>query len=299
MTQNYPNELTLSTNVCYDAVLLDQLNDILKNISADDLYIYKDEYSLYHALQQYHGIPVENLAIGLGLGELYPRILEVFKNQRILVITPTWFYANLICDIKQLDYDVFEYTDFFDLDLDRLLTQPHDVLYLANPNGMNGTVLGKEIIKLLAQHFKYVIVDEAYSEFSDVDSSVINEQIDNVVVLKTLSKSLALAGLRFGYCMANPDIILKIQEIRPAYASNALAVYLVPKILPLIESHVERMKAVRSYVESYYSLRKSHGNFVLYGDEFSVNVKTKSVHENWNRLTLCDIGTWNDIIQKP
>lgn len=299
----FSNSLTLSTNVCYDQYLLNQINQDLKELSSNDLYLYTNEFLLYQALASRHNVPLSQLSIGFGFGELFSRICDLYREDTFLVVKPTWQYVELLLASKKINYQTFEYEEFFHLDLDLLKKcgEWADILYLANPSGINGTVLEKNDILDLSNCFKLIIVDEAYGDFSTKPSSVIDSvnNYNNIIIGKTFSKSVAMAGLRLGYTIANEELTEKIQDIRPSYSSSSLSTYLGPKLLTYIDDHVHRMKSTRSYLETTYNLPLSNGNYVLFKNgQLDINVETKKVHQDWQRLTLTDISTYYDVIQK-
>jgi histidinol-phosphate aminotransferase len=78
----------------------------------------------------------------------------------------------------------------------------NDALYIANPNGLSGDAIS---IKHLTSKFKYVFADEVYADFYN-EHSLLNDWSDNVIVIKSLSKSLGLAGLRVGFAVASEEL---------------------------------------------------------------------------------------------
>ena len=93
---------------------------------------------------------------------------------------------------------------------------------MANPNSPSGKILNNKIIigilKKAKKKKKIVIVDEAYIDFSKEKSiSYLIKRYDNLIVLKTFSKCIGIAGLRIGYMIANPKINNAINAIRPPH----------------------------------------------------------------------------------
>jgi len=290
--------LVLSTNCCHDKTLIAQVNEIIRQLDFNDLYHYPNEYPLYQTLSNYHRIEDQRLAIGHGLSELIFRVIDIFKNQRILIVRPTWRFMEVACKLKNVSYSTYEYQDFFRLNIDdiRELSKSHDVLYLANPNGINGTVLDQNMVLDLCGSFSWAIIDEAYADFSEIDCSIINHVPQNTLVLKTMSKSIAAAGLRMGYSIANKSITSKIQQLRPAGITNSFTEWLIPKIIDHIPAHIERMKSVRKKIEQLHNLPSSQANFILYpAGSLEFKVDAKLVHPDWHRLSLCDQETYDNI----
>lgn len=267
-TSNLPNSnlLNLSCNVCYDQYL--DLN-IEQTIS-----YYPDEAESYNLLSQYYNIPSENIAIGYGSAELILRIFNLYKNFSLKIITPTWQLAEL-----------------YAYHIGMNIKENADILYIVNPNGLSGKSLPTEEILELAKKYKLLIVDEAYGDFSNC--SVLNESLllDNLIVIKTLSKTIASPGLRFGYCFSNTDIIDKIQNVRPGYVTTGATVPALKKLLPQINSHIGRMLSTRNYIESKYDVIPSQGNYVLFKNDPKFSILTKEINGLF-RMSLTDIDTF-------
>ena len=110
---------------------------------------------------------------------------------------------------------------------------------------------------------------------------------DNIVVLRTLSKSLGQAGLRFSYAIGNESIINFLQMHRPSCASHSFMMPILEQLLDSISGHVDRMKQVKFYLEKEYKCSPTNANFVIFEQlPNNINlVKTKG-----NRMALCDMG---------
>ena len=83
---------------------------------------YPQESKIYEHLSDYYGVPAQNMGVGLGLGELIPRIFNIFRDKKFSIVTPTWQMATGFCEVNCI-----EYTEGVDLNA--------DILYVANPNG--------------------------------------------------------------------------------------------------------------------------------------------------------------------
>jgi histidinol-phosphate aminotransferase len=107
-----------------------------------------------------------------------------------------------------------------------------------------------------------VIIDEAYADFCEQMPKA-KYGSPNVLVLKTLSKSLALPGSRFGYAFGHEVLINEIQNLRPAQVSLPGIESNLISILDEIPNHVKRMNATKAYIEKNYDCIPSHANYVL------------------------------------
>ena len=129
-------------------------------------------------------------------------------------------------------------------------------LYNANPNQPSGRIIKKDlinkIIKKARSKNKYIIIDEAYIDFSNQKScSQMVREYKNLIILKTFSKSTGIAGLRIGYMICNPNISKIINVIRPvfdiSYFSVKVAEYFLlnPKIL---KNYLKEIQICKKFV---------------------------------------------------
>lgn len=263
-------KIDLSTNVCVDRNISYTINpNKYCNIAA-----------CYSTLSDFYRTSPYNIAIGYGLSELMVRIMQVFKEKgyRFTILgNPTWEAVSI-------------YQQFLKI------REGSGVAYIANPNGNDGTVLTTDQILALSKQHKYLIVDEAYCDFAP-KNSIINRRPSNVIVLKTLSKSYASPGLRFGWCFADRDIIKAIQDIRPAQACVGGMDKILPNILNSIESHVERMNSTKQIIEANYPHKTTHGNYVLLKPcTLTEQFITKPVGD-YHRMALTDMVTYYEYIE--
>lgn len=97
--------------------------------------------------------------------------------------------------------------------------------FLPNPNSPSGTVMKKEDLRQLAANMPCpLLIDEAYVDFADDHCLDLVREFEHVMVSRTLSKSYALAGLRFGFLVAQPQIIEQLAKVKDSYNCDALAI---------------------------------------------------------------------------
>ncbi len=99
------------------------------------------------------------------------------------------------------------------------------LVFLPNPNSPSGTVLPAERILELAEQLPCpLLIDEAYADFAQSNCLHLVQQNSKIMVSRTLSKSYALAGLRFGYLVAQPHVIAELMKVKDSYNCDALAI---------------------------------------------------------------------------
>ena len=99
------------------------------------------------------------------------------------------------------------------------------LVFLPNPNSPSGTMVSREDILKLADALPCpLLVDEAYVDFADFNCLDLVAQNEKIMVSRTLSKSYALAGLRFGFLVAQPQMIAQLRKVKDSYNCDALSI---------------------------------------------------------------------------
>jgi histidinol-phosphate aminotransferase len=99
------------------------------------------------------------------------------------------------------------------------------LVFLANPNSPSGTIVPPAAVLDLAQRLPCpLLVDEAYADFAATNCIDLVAKCDRIMVSRTLSKSYALAGLRFGYLVAQPHLIEQFIKVKDSYNCDALSI---------------------------------------------------------------------------
>lgn len=99
------------------------------------------------------------------------------------------------------------------------------LVFLANPNSPSGTVVPPHKVLELAERLPCpLLVDEAYADFAETNCMDLVARNERIMVSRTLSKSYALAGLRFGYLVAQPQLIEQFVKVKDSYNCDALSI---------------------------------------------------------------------------
>jgi len=97
--------------------------------------------------------------------------------------------------------------------------------FLPNPNSPSGTLVSREQILELAERLPCpLLVDEAYADFAESNCLDLVARNEKIMVSRSMSKSYALAGLRFGFLVAQPQIIDQLAKIKDSYNCDALSI---------------------------------------------------------------------------
>ncbi len=133
------------------------------------------------------------------------------------------FYP-VYCGLFGQPYQEIPLNDRFEIDIEDY-TVPCGGIAIANPNANTGHALSLDSLSRLAtlQPDRTIIVDEAYVDFGAQSAIRLTEEHDNILVVQTLSKSRALAGLRVGYAVGHPDLIEGLVRVKDSFNSYPLS----------------------------------------------------------------------------
>lgn len=214
-------------------------------LSSENINRYPDFQpdNLLNAYSSYCSLKRSQILATRGADEGIELIIRSFcraYQDSILICPPTYgMYAisaeNHGADIAKVPLQ--KTSQGMQLDLDGLASQVGKVkvVFLCSPGNPTGNFLAKADIIAAIELFKetaIVVVDEAYIEFSPEQTSTdLIEKYSNVIVLRTLSKAFALAGLRCGFTLANTDIITLLSKVIAPYPISAPVAEIASKAL--------------------------------------------------------------------
>ena len=262
--------IDLSKNVIHDEVFLGELYQYKTSINNE----YPNDKKIYEVVSSYYKVEEKNIAIGLGSGEVLSRIISNMGIDTLHVIEPTFHGAERFCNNSNVKYIPIYYKDFNKINLEDLPTL--GCVYVANPNGNNGHSFTREEIQYLLDNNDLVILDEAYIDYGS--DSFINNIQNNLIVLRTFSKSLGLPGIRCGFCVSTVSNIKKIRSTELPYCSTYSSGLILEKYIDKIPSIVKRMKEGKEFIQALYSHLPSDGCYVLLDKEHEEIFKNKILY---------------------
>ncbi len=163
---------------------------------------------LIEMISKFVKMPSSMIGIGNGSDQILDLILSNFasKETKVLTSNPTFSFFEERCKLYSIPLIAIPFSNDMKLDIKEFIKESKnaDILYLDSPNNPTGFQFSKiELQKLIQSFDGLVIIDEAYGEFSDYSLSSLVKTQNNLIVVKTLSKSFGMAGLRLGYFIAN------------------------------------------------------------------------------------------------
>ena len=137
---------------------------------------------------------------------------------------PTYVLYRTLAAMQEAPVVEVPFDDTYVLPVDALARAAAALTIVANPNSPSGTAATPDALEALAARLDGVlVVDEAYVEFADRTALDLVRRSERVVVLRTLSKSHGLAGLRLGFAVARPQLLAGLAKVKDSYNVDAVA----------------------------------------------------------------------------
>ena len=182
--------------------------------------------ALIKTLAKYSGWREDGILVGNGSNELIQATLTVTlgPGRSLAAPQPTFTLYKLMATALQAKViDVPLNPEDLTFDVDGLIQAARwsEVVVVCCPNNPTGTLLDPDALAAVLKNARgLVLIDEAYHEFSGQTALPLLPKHPNLVVLRTFSKAMAMAGLRFGYLMAHPEIAREIYKAKLPYNVN-------------------------------------------------------------------------------
>ncbi|MBU6284551.1 MAG: histidinol-phosphate transaminase [Proteobacteria bacterium] len=198
--------------------------DAMRRALDDSLRLYPDPSgtALKLTLANRHGLKPEQVFIGNGSDEVLAFLFQALMGQAGGCSYPAISYSfyPVYCQLFGVESKPFGLSDDFSIDLSKVDPEAGSLI-LPNPNAPTGIALAAETILAHARQHpeRLVVVDEAYVDFGAMSCVGFIDQVDNLMVVQTLSKSRALAGLRVGFAFASADLIEALERVKNSFNS--------------------------------------------------------------------------------
>lgn len=257
-------------------------NETLRRLEARQWSRYPDfvPVSLHERLAKFSGWQADGIIAGNGSNELIQAFLlaTIGPGKRVLISEPTFALYRQITTVLDADIVSVPLTAELGYDLNALQKAVTDlqpaVTILCSPNNPTGCTLNdKDLRALLKSISGLVVVDEAYHEFAEHSVVPLLSEYENLVVLRTFSKAMAMAALRVGYLLAAPELAREISKAVLPYNLNAIsqaaaevAVEMYEaELRPLVRRIINERERVFNELRSVEGITpvRSHANFMV------------------------------------
>jgi histidinol-phosphate aminotransferase len=256
------------------------------------LYPNPTSESLRRALAAYHAVEPAQVLLGNGSDEILRLLVHAFVDpgQSIAMVDPSYSLYPVLSATFDGGTVTYPLKDLQGLP-DTLFQSPEPLMFLPNPNPPIGTFYERSTIAELcrAREGKLLVIDEAYVDFAPRDMVPLLTEFPNLAISRTFSKSYSLAGMRIGYLLAHPDLIVNIAKIKDSYNLNALSQIAGAAA---ISSYSEMEENIRKIIQTRqwtteqltqlgYRVPTSHGNFI-----FAIHDRTREVFQQLKQRNI-------------
>ncbi|WP_075352309.1 histidinol-phosphate transaminase [Algoriphagus marinus] len=296
-----------------EGTFLDANENPFGSITDQDFNRYPDPYQaeLKQKIAEIKEVKPSQIFLGNGSDEAIDLLFRAFCNpgkDNVILLPPTYGMYEVSASINDVEVRKVPLTADFQLRTDKILNEVDKhtkIIFICSPNNPSGNKVNREEILYLLKKFKgLVVVDEAYSDFSDEPSFTTElKNFKNLLVMQTFSKAWGLASLRLGMAFASKDLIKILNRIKPPYNISGLTQETVlaamgnyEKVKAMVKDILTEREFLKTKLESLDFVNKiypSDANFLLVKmpnanlvyDEL---IDQKVIVRNRSKVILCE-----------
>ena len=225
------------------------------------------------AIARHFHLEAAQVSLGNGGDELIEMCLRAFAGpgDRVAYPTPTYPLLEPLCRLHDTVPSPHPSNDMFTWSTE-LMDDPAPLKFLVNPNSPTGTWHGgASVERAVARSKGLVVLDEAYVDFAFESQVGLLARHENLLILRTMSKSYALAGMRIGFALGTPQLIADLDAVKDSYNLDRLAIVAAAAAIEDDEHHrkiVDHVVAERRWLEMQlhelgFEHAPSEANFVF------------------------------------
>lgn len=188
------------------------------------------QLELKEMLSKIKAVPAENIFLGNGSDEAIDLVYRCFCEpgvDNVVAIEPTYGMYAVSADVNDVEYRRVLLSEDYEMSADAILAACDEntkVVWICSPNNPSGNDIDRdEMLKVINQFEGIVVIDEAYSDFSQQRAFRLDlQQYPNIIVLNTMSKAWGCAAIRLGMAFASREIIDIFNKVKYPYNVNYL-----------------------------------------------------------------------------
>ncbi|MCC8067295.1 MAG: histidinol-phosphate transaminase [Clostridiales bacterium] len=178
-----------------------------------------------HSLADSECITPGQIFVGVGSDDVLAMIFLTFFNSEKPILFPdiTYSFYDVWADMLRIPYVRQPLNDAFEIESKDYEKENGGVIF-PNPNAPTGALLPLDTVEDILRHNSdvIVVVDEAYIDFGGITSVGLLKKYDNLIVVKTFSKSRSMAGMRIGYAVASEELIRYLNDVKYSFNSYTM-----------------------------------------------------------------------------
>ncbi len=247
----------------------------LAEISAERLRRYPDPMGneFRQAAAEINGVDPENIMCCNGGDDLLTIAFRAFcdENRPVAYPVPTYSLYPVLAKLQNCNAIEIPFDSEFNLP-PKLAKTDAALTIVCNPNAPSGSFISVgELGSLAAELSGTLLIDEAYVDFADENCAGLVRELDNLILLRSMSKGYSLAGVRFGYAIGSADLISGLMKVKDSYNVDAVALVLATAAIKdrvYFRQTTAEVKKAREILLSQlrdlkFTVSASHANFVL------------------------------------
>jgi len=249
--------------------------EAIRNVTPDKLrrYPLSTADTFRHAAAEILGFEAENIICTNGGDELLNMAIRACcdENRPLAYPTPSYTLYPVLAQIANAPAIEIPFDKEFNLPA-KLAKSGAALTIVCNPNAPSGTFTPKEELSQLAEELKgLLLIDEAYADFAEDNCLELAKKFENVIILRSMSKGYSLAGLRFGFGIANEKIIKGLEKVKYSYNADAISIAAATAALQdrqYFKNNVQKIKIERKFLtekltELGFEVIPSQSNFLF------------------------------------
>ncbi|MEG0692463.1 MAG: histidinol-phosphate transaminase [Oscillospiraceae bacterium] len=285
-------KIRLDANESFISLSREMIHKIMLASLDVEINRYPDPYAteLLKCFGRFYGISHDYITAGNGSDELISLIVSTFflEDEELITLAHDFSMYRFYGDTFGTKTSIYPKNEDLTMDIDGLIYYANSSkakgIIFSNPCNPTSICLKKEEVLRLVQSVDcLVIVDEAYMDFGDESVLKCACDYDNLIILKTCSKALGLAGIRLGFAIANKTITKALRSVKSPYNVNGLTQSLATVVLSeqdYLNSSIEKIIRARDYLYSgilslyarynvFDTVYKTSTNFVFIKTKFA------------------------------
>jgi histidinol-phosphate aminotransferase len=178
------------------------------------------------AIAAVHQVTDAQVCVGNGSDDILNLLVRCLGGPAAAIgfTRPSYSPYPVLVAIQNGATEVIEFDRTMRLPVERIAASTARAFFLTSPNAPTGVGFTRQEIAHVLESFRgLLVVDEAYAPFAEEDAVPLLTRYRNLVVVRTLSKAYALAGIRVGYALADPEVIGWLDRVRDSYNVNRLS----------------------------------------------------------------------------
>ncbi len=212
-----------SSNVYYKGASVELKKHLEENLSKINNYPEVTAQSLQRQLAQWHKLGIEQVMVTNGATEAFYLIAHAYRRKSATIIVPAFAEYEDACKANDLEINYLDWSN-----ANETSEFQANIVFFGNPNNPTGATLSREtILNILLKHpNSCFVIDEAYVDFTNEKISMVDflHQHNNLIIVKSLTKTYAIPGLRLGYVLSNPSLVKQLLTYKMPWSVNALAI---------------------------------------------------------------------------